>query len=115
MSVFYSAVVSAVSAGVSGAQPWVPVDYHGIAHNPVSWSVEVGGPVGASYTVESTLVNVLAETSVARAQTMPHPDASGASIGTDGNYVTPIRAVRLWVTPVASGANSFKFTVLQGA
>src|SRR3990167_4106317 len=112
MAVNYVAVVSAVSAGVSGAQTWVPLDVHS-PFKPVTVFVEALAPVGASYTVESTLMNVLADASVARAQTMPQPDASGADTSLDVTYDNPIRAVRLWVTPVASGANRFTFRVLQ--
>lgn len=114
MAVYHRVQVSAVSAGVSGAQAWVPVDVHGIPFKPVSWHVQSNGPTGASYTVETTHQNVLQETSVARAQTMPHPDASGRETSMDGNYISPFRAIRLWVTPVASGNNSFIFTVEQG-
>jgi|CXWL01.1.fsa_nt_gi hypothetical protein len=114
MAVYHRVLVSAVSAGVSGAQAWVPVDVHGSPFRPVSWGVQVIGPMGADYTVESTQQPILAEASVARAQTMPHPDASGAAVNTDGNYVAPIRAVRLWVTPATSGSNAIIFTVTQG-
>lgn len=112
MAVDYVAVVSAVSAGVSGAQAWVPVDYHG--DRPVTWFAETLAPMGADYTIEGTLVNVLAETSVARAQVFPHPDASGAAVSRSGSFDSPVRAVRLWVTPAASGANRIVFRVLQG-
>ena len=113
MSVYHRAVVSAVSAGVSGAQAWIPVDFHSPVRSVIC-QVEILGPMGSDYSIEATLNNVLADASVARAQAFAHPDASGVAVSRAVTWDVPVRAVRLWVTPTASGSNRTTFTVMQG-
>lgn len=113
MGVYHQAVVSAVSAGVSGAQAWIPCDIHSPLR-PIHCYVEVLGAMGSDYTIEGTLQDVLVATSVARAQVFAHPDASGIAVSRSVMWDQPVRAVRLWVTPAASGSNRTTFTVVQG-
>lgn len=89
-----------------GVSAWFPVDYRRNPFN-ASFACEVTGTV--TYTVEHTFGDVF--TPGASLTAFPNATVVGASANAVGNYVAPIRAVRINIT---AGTGSVTLTWLQG-
>lgn len=106
----YRQEIIQVSAAATGATNWVPLNIHQTPFN-VSFGVLTTGAFDATYRVEHTFDNVLADSSAGSVFT--HADVSAASISRDGNYAFPVRAIRLNLVTIASGTGTLKFSVIQ--
>lgn len=98
---------SVVSKTGTGTSAWVPVDYRQQVLN-VGMGIVINGTV--TYDIEHTYDNVMDATVSATA--FKHPTLTAQTTNKDGNYITPIRAVRINVT---AGTGSVTMTVLQGS
>jgi hypothetical protein len=88
-----------ISVGSATTSAWVPVD---TSKNPfnIGFGVTLGAGV-LTYKVQHTFDNV--QDSTVTATAFDHPDVTGKTVNTDGNYAFPVRAIRLNVTAFTSG------------
>ena len=88
-----------ISVGSAAASAWIPVD-HGKNPFNIGFGVTISTAV-LTYKVQHTFDNV--QDSTVTAVAFDHPDVTGKTVNTDGNYAFPVRAVRLNVTAYTSG------------
>ena len=91
-----------------GVTAWIPVDYK---QDPCNIGIAVNITTGpATYSVEHTFDDVFNATVVPTA--FQNAGLTAQTTSKDGNYVIPIRAVRLNVSALTAG--SVAMTILQG-
>lgn len=100
-----------VTVGALGASSPIPLDHY---RDP--FSVGIGCVISAgatlTYTVEHTFDDVFSSTfNPATATWFPNASLATKSTSSDGNYSTPVTAVRINVTAYTSG--SVTMTVIQ--
>jgi hypothetical protein len=88
-----------ISVGSATTSAWIPLDTNKAPFN-VGFGVTIGAGV-LTFKVQHTFDNV--QDSTVTATAFDHPDVTGKTVNTDGNYAFPIRAVRLNVTAYTSG------------
>lgn len=102
-------VTTSGNDNATSATPWIPLDTHA---SPFAVSFALLGVCAAQWRVQHTFNNVLAG-EVARAFT--HEDVSAQQTDSDGNYTSPVAAIRLQlVSAAASGRVCAQFMVHQG-
>jgi len=89
-----------ISVGSATTSAWIPVDDNKNPFN-IGFGVTLGSAV-LTYKVQHTFDNV--QDSTVTAVAFDHPDVTGKTVNTDGNYAFPVRAIRLNVTAYTSGA-----------
>ena len=92
-------------AGV-GTSAWIPLDYKQSPFN-VGFGVVAGGTV--TYDIEHTFDDVFDSSITPTA--FKHATLVAQTANKDGNYIVPIRAIRVNVT---AGTGSATVTLLQG-
>jgi hypothetical protein len=88
-----------ISVGSATTSAWIPLDT-----NKVPFNIGFGVTIGAgalTYKVQHTFDDV--QNSTVTPTAFDHPDVTGKTVNTDGNYAFPVRAVRLNVTAYTSG------------
>lgn len=89
-----------ISVGSATTSAWISLDTSTTPFN-VGFGVTLGTAV-LTYKVQHTFDNV--QDSTATITAFDHPDVTGKTVNTDGNYAFPIRAIRLNVTAYTSGS-----------
>src|SRR5690349_1869002 len=87
-----------VSSATTSA--WIPMD-HGKNPFNIGFGVTIGAAV-LTYKVQHTFDNV--QDGTVSPVAFDHPDVTGKTVNTDGNYAFPVRAIRLNVTAFTSGS-----------
>lgn len=100
---------SSVTVGSQTTSSPIPVDYMASNFN-VGFGVVINGGGTLTYSIEHTFDNVFDPAITPTWFT--HVSVSGETTNQDGNYTSPIRALRLNVTAWTSG--SATLSVLQG-
>lgn len=88
-----------IAVSSAASSPWISVNHRLNPFN-IGFGVSLGAGV-MTYKVQHTFDDVqdAAVTPVA----FDHPDVTGKTVNTDGNYAFPVRAIRLTVTAYTSG------------
>lgn len=89
-----------ISVGSATTSAWIPVDTNKNPFN-IGFGVTITALGVLTYKVQHTFDNV--QDSTVTATAFDHPDATGKTVNTDGNYAFPVRAIRLNVTAYTSG------------
>jgi hypothetical protein len=89
-----------ISVGSATTSAWIPLDTNKAPFN-VGLGVVVSAAGVLTYKVQHTFDNV--QDSTVTATAFDHPDVTGKTVNTDGNYAFPVRAIRLNVTAYTSG------------
>lgn len=87
-----------VSSATTSA--WIPVDTNKNPFN-IGFGVTIS-TAALTYKVQHTFDNV--QDSTVTPTAFDHPDVTGKTVNTDGNYAFPVRAIRLNVTAYTSGS-----------
>jgi hypothetical protein len=88
-----------ISVGSATTSAWIPLDTNKAPFN-IGFGVTIGAGV-LTYKVQHTFDDV--QNSAVTPTAFDHPDVTGKTVNTDGNYAFPVRAVRLNVTAYTSG------------
>jgi hypothetical protein len=89
-----------ISVGSATTSAWIPVDTSKTPFN-IGFGAVVSALGVLTYKVQHTFDDI--QNSTVTPTAFDHPDATGKTVNTDGNYAYPVRAVRLNVTAYTSG------------
>jgi hypothetical protein len=95
-----------LGSGTTGYSAWYPLD---IAKESFNVSLQVDVTAAITYSVQHTLSDIQNDTTPA---VLTNSDLSADTTDADGNYILPVRAVRLYVS-ASDATGTLDFFILQ--